>query len=160
MKSPWIAVKALVLAGGFPLLWGWVALQLRRLDPYVGGSLPSWTFWPGVILMIAGGILGISCVASFVVRGLGTPAPFDPPKRFVATGPYRQARNPMYIGGLALLAGFGLLLYSPTILLLVAIFFAFSHVFVTRVEEPSLRRKFGAHYEDYLKTVPRWLPKW
>jgi protein-S-isoprenylcysteine O-methyltransferase Ste14 len=27
-----------------------------------------------------------------------------------------------------------------------------------RVEEPALRRRFGAAYETYLRHVPRWLP--
>jgi protein-S-isoprenylcysteine O-methyltransferase Ste14 len=160
MKSPLVAVKALVFASGFLLVWGWVALEFRRLDPLLGGRFGAWAIWPGVILMIAGGALGIACVVDFVVRGSGTPAPFDPPKKFVAAGPYRRVRNPMYIGGIGLLAGFGLYHRSPAILLLAAIFCLLSHVFVTRVEEPGLRKKFGAAYEEYLKTVPRWLPKW
>jgi protein-S-isoprenylcysteine O-methyltransferase Ste14 len=160
MKSPFVALKALVFGSCFLLVWGWVALQFRRLDPFLGGVLGASAIWPGVILMIAGGIVGGACVYNFIVRGSGTPAPFDPPTKFVATGPYRWVRNPMYIGGLALLAGFGLYLRSPAVLLLAAIFLALSHVFVTRVEEPGLRKKFGAAYEDYLKAVPRWLPKW
>jgi protein-S-isoprenylcysteine O-methyltransferase Ste14 len=160
MKTFFVAVKAVVFGAGFLLVWGWVALQFRRLDPLLGGRLGAWAIWPGVILMIAGGALGISCVVDFVVRGSGTPAPFDPPKKFVAAGPYRRVRNPMYIGGIGLLAGLGLYLRSPAILLLSAIFCVLAHVFVTRVEEPGLRKKFGAAYEEYLKTVPRWLPKW
>jgi protein-S-isoprenylcysteine O-methyltransferase Ste14 len=26
-------------------------------------------------------------------------------------------------------------------------------------EEPALKRKFGTTYEEYLKRVPRWIPK-
>ena len=33
------------------------------------------------------------------------------------------------------------------------------HLFVTLYEEPTLKRKFGAGYEEYLKKVPRWVPK-
>ncbi|MDE3135206.1 MAG: isoprenylcysteine carboxylmethyltransferase family protein [Acidobacteriota bacterium] len=159
MKTSLVAAKAVVFGSGFLLVWGWVALRFRRLDPLLGGALGAWARWPGVVLMIAGGALGVACVVDFVVRGSGTPAPFDPPKKFVAAGPYRKVRNPMYIGGIGLLAGFGLYLRSPAILLLAAIFLLLSHVFVTRVEEPGLRKKFGAAYEEYLKSVPRWLPK-
>ena len=27
------------------------------------------------------------------------------------------------------------------------------------VEEPGLRRRFGAEYEEYCARVPRWLPR-
>jgi protein-S-isoprenylcysteine O-methyltransferase Ste14 len=33
------------------------------------------------------------------------------------------------------------------------------HLFVVFFEEPSLRRRFGESYEAYLRTVPRWLPR-
>ena len=33
-----------------------------------------------------------------------------------------------------------------------------ANVFVLLVEEPALRRKFGAEYEEYCKRVPRWIP--
>jgi protein-S-isoprenylcysteine O-methyltransferase Ste14 len=160
MRTTFVALKALVFASAFVFLWGWIALQVRRLDPHLGGALPGWAHGPGVALMICGGILAIWCIGDFVVRGSGTAAPFDPPKKFVAVGPYRWTRNPMYVGGITVLVGFALSLHSPAVLLLAAFFLLLSHFFVTRVEEPGLRKKFGAAYEDYLKTVPRWLPKW
>jgi protein-S-isoprenylcysteine O-methyltransferase Ste14 len=33
------------------------------------------------------------------------------------------------------------------------------HLAVVFLEEPDLRRKFGSSYEDYRRTVPRWLPR-
>jgi protein-S-isoprenylcysteine O-methyltransferase Ste14 len=33
------------------------------------------------------------------------------------------------------------------------------HVFVTLYEEPHLRRRFGAEYEQYCASVGRWLPR-
>jgi protein-S-isoprenylcysteine O-methyltransferase Ste14 len=40
----------------------------------------------------------------------------------------------------------------------VVIFFVFN-IFVAYYEEPTLRKKFGAVYEDYCQRVPRWLPR-
>jgi protein-S-isoprenylcysteine O-methyltransferase Ste14 len=34
-----------------------------------------------------------------------------------------------------------------------------AHVFVVLYEEPTLRRQFGESYEQYLREVPRWIPK-
>ena len=33
------------------------------------------------------------------------------------------------------------------------------HVFVIGYEEPTLRRRFGKTYVEYLRTVPRWIPR-
>ena len=33
------------------------------------------------------------------------------------------------------------------------------HLFVVFYEEPTLRRKFGAEYEEYCRNVRRWWPR-
>jgi len=40
----------------------------------------------------------------FWTRGRGTLAPWDPPRRFVADGPYRYVRNPMISGVVLILS--------------------------------------------------------
>jgi protein-S-isoprenylcysteine O-methyltransferase Ste14 len=153
-----VAAKALLAMTAFFYLWAWVAQAVRRWDARWGLALPGWTAVPGLVLIVLGGALAVACVGLFVVRGRGTPAPFDPPREFVAVGPYRLVRNPMYIGALAVLAGFGLLLHSGAILLFSLAWLALAHWFVVAYEEPALRRKFGATYEDYCRAVSRWLP--
>jgi protein-S-isoprenylcysteine O-methyltransferase Ste14 len=37
--------------------------------------------------------------------------------------------------------------------------FAVNAVYFPLVEEPGLRRRFGADYEAYRAAVPRWLPR-
>ncbi len=100
----------------------------------------------------------LSCVWNFIFIGKGTPAPIDPPKELVAVGLYRYIRNPMYASGIIVLLGW--LVWSPSLPLLIApiLFFAAAHSFVLLYEEPTLKRKFGAAYEDYLQRVPRWIP--
>ncbi len=109
------------------------------------------------MLASAGALLAGICVAAFVTTGRGTPAPFDPPREFVASGPYRYVRNPMYIGGAAVILGAGLAFSSPSIVLLALAFLLIMHLFVVILEEPSLAGKFGAGYQRYSQSVPRWL---
>lgn len=159
MNTLFIALRALSFATGFIFLWGWVALRVRVLDTDLGSQMPEWTQWLGIIVMTMGGALVLVCIAVFIVQGRGTPAPFDAPRKFVAVGPYRYVRNPMYIGGWILLIGFGLCQNSYSILLFSFMWFLLVHLFVVFLEEPDLERKFGATYEDYCRAVPRWVPK-
>jgi len=38
-------------------------------------------------------------------------------------------------------------------------FFTAANVFVLGYEEPFLRRQFGATYDQYARTVHRWIPR-
>ena len=159
MKTLLIAVRAFLYMMGFVFVWGWVALQVRLFDPVVGATLPPWMVVVGVILMIAGGVLGLACVGVFVIRGKGTAAPFDAPREFVAVGPYRYVRNPMYIGGLTMLVGFGFFELSVSMVVFSVVWLFAAHCFVVYYEERTLEHRFGESYLAYKKKVNRWLPK-
>jgi len=150
-------LRALVYMTGFVFVWGWLALQVRSIG--WGWALPSDSRAVGTVLMIGGGLLVLSCVGWFVVVGRGTPAPFDPPRSFVPGGPYRWVRNPMYLGALLVLVGFGLWHASGSMVLLALPALALAHLFVVLYEEPTLRRRFGQPYVAYLARVNRWVPK-
>ena len=112
-----------------------------------------------MVMVAAGVLLALWCVLTFALVGKGTPAPFDPPRRLVVSGPYRIVRNPMYIGaGLALL---GLALYygSAALFGFVGLFLLIVFLFIVGYEEPTLRRTFGADYEAYTKRVGRFVPR-
>ena len=153
------AIRAALYARVFMLGWGWLAFAVRPWDISLGGPLPRWLPPFGVALLAVGAILALSCVVLFVSRGNGTPAPFDAPREFVAQGPYRWTRNPMYVGGFGMLLGLAFVLRSPAVLLLVAAAVAVIHLFVVVYEEPTLRRQFGEAYADYTRRVNRWLPR-
>lgn len=152
-------LRSLLYASAFIAFFAWIALQLRAFDGNFGFGLPAATVAIGIILMLAGATLAISCIATFVIRGRGTPALFDPPRQFVAIGPYRYVRNPMYIGGFALLIGLALSLRSISILPMTVVLMPVCHLLAVLHEEPSLKREFGAPYQNYLATVRRWLPR-
>jgi protein-S-isoprenylcysteine O-methyltransferase Ste14 len=112
-------------------------------------------------LIIAGGMqLYFACAFwGFALRGKGTPAPIDPPKKLVEEGPYRIVRNPMYWSVAFVLLGEALVFHSLALAELAVALYAGANLFVLFYEEPALRRKFGAEYEDYCRRVPRWLPR-
>lgn len=154
-----LAGRAALYATGFVLLWGWLAVVVGRFDGALGGPLPTWLRPIGAVLAMTGGPLAIWCIAVFVRVGKGTPAPFDAPRRFVAVGPYRWVRNPMYLGGVSFLGGLGMWLRSPAMALLAVAGLGLAHLFVLVYEEPALTRDFGASYRNYRHRVNRWLPR-
>jgi protein-S-isoprenylcysteine O-methyltransferase Ste14 len=131
----------------------WLSARGARPD-LRGISVVGW------LLITAGAALYIaSAFWGFALRGKGTPAPFDPPKQLVVEGPYRIVRNPMYWSVASVLLGEAVVFHSLALAELTVAFFAGTNLFVLFYEEPVLRRKFGAEYEDYCRRVPRWLPR-
>jgi protein-S-isoprenylcysteine O-methyltransferase Ste14 len=113
----------------------------------------------GVMIGASGAVLALWCIATFVVIGRGTPAPFDPPRQLVVAGPYRLVRNPMYLGAGLALAGAALFYESWALLGYCAAFVFVTHLFVMVYEEPILRATFGDSYGRYCERVQRWLPR-
>jgi protein-S-isoprenylcysteine O-methyltransferase Ste14 len=135
-----------------------VALPARVLSaagvqpPAVNGPLQI----AGSAIALCGAALAVACIATFVVLGKGTPAPFDPPRRLVVRGPYRWVRNPMYLGGAIAMTGAALFYESWALFAYVLGFLAVTHVFVVAYEEPTLRRLFDGDYDAYCARVRRW----
>jgi protein-S-isoprenylcysteine O-methyltransferase Ste14 len=154
-----VLIRGAVMATLFVSLWVWLASLVRRLDPFTGVALPEWLRAPGWLLGLAGGAMGLTCVFLFLTTGRGTPAPFDPPRVFVAAGPYRYVRNPMYVGGVLALAGAGLVVRSISILALAVLFWGLSHLVVVLNEEPALEKRFGDSFLRYKRQVHRWRPR-
>lgn len=155
----WTGFRSAVYAIGFFAVWYYLAISVRPLDDGIGLTLPKWIFLLGLWVTGLGAILALICVSTFVRRGQGTPAPFDPPRQFVATGPYQYVRNPMYVGGLMVFFGFGMMERSPAIMLLAIVIAVGFHFFVVLVEEPGLEKRFGESYVAYRRRVRRWLPR-
>src|SRR5260370_34580602 len=153
MRTLFNAIRTAAFMTGFVFLWGWLALGVRKYDQELNVALPAWTAIFGVFLMAAGGALALACGGLFTVRGRGTPAPFDAPREFVAIGPYKYVRNPMYFGALTVLLGFGFVERSVSILLFAAGWFVLAHDFVIVYDEASLLHKFGSSYDSYCLIV-------
>jgi protein-S-isoprenylcysteine O-methyltransferase Ste14 len=113
----------------------------------------------GMLIAGVGAAIAIWCIATFVVVGKGTPAPFDPPRNLVVRGPYRFVRNPMYVGAGLALAGAAMFYRSIWLLGCAGLLGLTTHMFVVLYEEPTLRRTFGPAYEDYCGHVGRWWPR-
>ena len=129
------------------ILWLWGA----DVEPVTGVV--------GALAASAGVALVAWTISLFDAVGHGTLAPWDPTSALVVSGPYRYVRNPMITGVGTILAGEALFFRSWGIAIELAVFAAVNAVYFPMVEEPGLRRRFGAAYEEYCARVPRWLPR-
>jgi len=144
----------LIVAPG--MVAGYIPLVLLRRGSQLETGFFAYLAFP---LWAAGGIILLWSFWNFLIQGRGTPAPIDPPKELVVTGFYRYVRNPMYVGiFLAIIGHFLWFRHWNLLIYAIAVAVAFN-TFVAYYEEPTLKRKFGVSYEDYLKRVPRWIPK-
>lgn len=148
-----------MVGAAFFALWFWL------LPPWLGFRASAtegarWR-WIGALPSVLGFAVALRCIWDFGWTGRGTPAPFAPPRRLVVVGFYRYVRNPMYVGFFAGWGGLWLVLgrASQAAVELVAVAVVAVAMFVLLYEEPTLRRMFGADYEEYCKNVPRWLPR-
>ena len=88
-----------------------------------------------LFFLVAFVLIGWS-VFSFL-KAKGTPVPLNPPPRLVTTGPYAYVRNPMLTGVFALLFGIGMLLGSPSLIVIFTPLFILVNVWELKaIEEP------------------------
>jgi protein-S-isoprenylcysteine O-methyltransferase Ste14 len=74
----------------------------------------------------------------------------------ITRGPFRFTRNPLYLSGLLLVFGFGLLLDGIWIVVLVAPSVLILHYGAVLKEEDYLLSRFGKEYRQYKISVKRW----
>lgn len=152
------AIKTILYMGSmhgfFTYYFPW---QLASLQP--GAATIGIVRGLAVPLWLTGTLLILSCSIDIIRKGRGTPAHLDPPKTLLVTGPYRYVRNPIYLGSLSVQLGtilwFGSVLLIPYFLLFIIAY----QILIVFFEEPALHRMFGAAYDQYVKEVPRWIPR-
>jgi len=110
----------------------------------------------GWMLIILGAALDLSSIILFI-KSKTSLNPHGRAKRLVKKGFYQFSRNPMYLGLLFLLCGWGLkngFMLTPiaAIILLVILTYLF-----VKPEEKILTEKFPLEFPDYKKSVRRWL---
>lgn len=101
---------------------------------------------------------GSSGIRAFLhARTTINPVQIQEASRLVTTGIFSMSRNPMYVGLVALLAGWACWLGSPALLLGPLLLAVFLTRFQIMPEERVLLVKFGPEYADYRRRVRRWL---
>jgi len=146
----WVVLMPGVVAGYIP--W-----RLFGVDRSIFDSVDA-RLIVGLVVFITGVVLLAVCVWEFAKRGRGTLSPVDPPTQLVVRGLYRYVRNPMYLAVSLILFGEAIAARSVDLVIYWAVFFTITNLFIIGFEEPDLRRRFGASYDEYTARVGRWIP--
>ena len=158
----WRDLRAIAILPGTVLILFPALILWSTRDTFLGAAssgLSGLSVAGAFLFGLAGLTLFIWTVMLFRRQGEGTLAPWDPPKAFVAAGPYRHVRNPMITGVLFMMIAEALFFNSLGIALWAALFFALNTVYFIVSEERGLEKRFGDSYLRYKRDVPRWLPR-
>ncbi|NUO80052.1 isoprenylcysteine carboxylmethyltransferase family protein [candidate division KSB1 bacterium] len=79
----------------------------------------------------------------------------------ITHGPFAYVRNPLYLGNFLLSLGLCLMSWAwmPWMLFLFIALFGWQYWSIISLEEEHLQQRFGQAYTEYLRDVPRFLPR-
>ena len=142
-------------------IWSGIAMHGHALATLLVAWLDRGSaFTPSAATMIAGAGLMVLGAAAIVAgrRAYGAVARVYGllEDELIEQGVYRRSRNPQYLGYGCLLFGAALSSGSQAAFAFSGLFLLFIHGYVRLVEEPHLRRRFGAAYSDYRERVARY----
>jgi protein-S-isoprenylcysteine O-methyltransferase Ste14 len=140
---------------GVPFLVG-IGLQFAAPGARPHGLFAFVIVLGGVILVVLG--LTFIVLARRELARHGQPTdPGLPTSKLVTTGVFSVSRNPLYLGGVCLLAGIALVLNLPWSLLFLLPATVGCHYLLIAPEERYLAAKFDREYAQYAASVCRWL---
>lgn len=110
-----------------------------------------------VALVAIGALIAVAGVVAFR-QAKTTANPMDPnaSSALVSHGIYRFTRNPMYLGFLLALAGWGVKMGNLPALAWLVVYVLYINRYQIIPEERILESKFGQAFLDYRKHVRRW----
>lgn len=111
-----------------------------------------WVFYVGAGLLFAG-------IAMRIVSQMYVHHRLEGPLDLTVSGPYAYVRNPLYIANTLMLCSLCFLSELVWLAPVAIVWGAVVYSFAIRYEESHLREAIGAHYEEYMRNVPRWLPR-
>jgi protein-S-isoprenylcysteine O-methyltransferase Ste14 len=82
-----------------------------------------------------------------------------PTKKLLISGPFKYSRNPMSFGILLHYLGIAVWVGSFSLIMIVAVCAFLLMLYIKRVEEYELERRFGQEYREYKRTTPFIIPK-
>jgi len=149
---------------------GWQIFEVVFGIPFLAALILHWIaplrFPPGFItparisagVMLMGSGLSLIILARRAFSRFGQPTdPGLPTSAIITTGVFAFSRNPLYLGGIFVLAGISLAANALWVLIMLVASIVGCHFILILPEERYLTAKFGAPYRAYMARVRRWI---
>jgi protein-S-isoprenylcysteine O-methyltransferase Ste14 len=151
--TPWLGVRDM---GQRVATLEWLALEASRMGIASFALATPVVIVLGALVALAGAVLrvwgaaylGYSTVHHGQMQGGAV----------MAVGPYRYVRNPLYLGGWCMMAATSLLM-PPSGALFTMVLVTIFYLRLILGEEAFLATELGEPYRDYLRAVPRLMPR-
>ena len=149
-------LNAVLFFTAFMVALPWLCHRLHPNLLLAPSELRAWL--AGGLFAVGIGLWG-ACLDAFSRHGRGTPLPMDAPRELVTSGLFSIVRNPIMVAEVLVIWSEAMYLASLGVVAYALVVSMGAHAAVRYVEEPELRKRFGARYDEYCRLVPRWVPR-
>jgi protein-S-isoprenylcysteine O-methyltransferase Ste14 len=146
-----------ILPAVLVVLWLVSMWLIAQAMPWAIVSIPGGGIVASIACLLGFVAIIVSAIALHAAKTTINPFAPDATTSIVTSGIYRFSRNPIYVGLLAILAGWAIFLANVFSALLLPLFVIYMNLFQIIPEEKVLQAKFGDAYAQYLQSVRRWL---
>ncbi len=130
------------------------AYLLDRFAPVIEFIKPPLGY-VGWLLVVVGFVLVARTIS--LLRKRASSDVVQTPNTLITDGLFALSRNPLYAAELLIVTGVAIVLGSLSAFVAPVVYMVIVGWFVIPFEESQLRRKFGAKYEAYARSVRRWI---
>ena len=137
----------------FPLLY----LTLFVSQQQVSQNAVAMLLAGAAVALLGQGIRVLTVGLDYIVRGGRQRKVYA--DSLVQTGLFAHCRNPLYLGNLLMIIGFGVAANNPWYLAIAMPLFFLGYACIIAAEETYLLGRFGDDYRHYCARTPRLLPR-
>lgn len=111
----------------------------------------------GILIAIIGHIIRALTIGfAYIIRGGKNKKVYA--RTLVKNGIFAHCRNPLYLGNILIVIGFGIIINSTLFYFIGIPTFIFIYVAIIKAEEIFLVNKFGEEFTEYCRNVNRFMP--
>jgi protein-S-isoprenylcysteine O-methyltransferase Ste14 len=158
-RSVTLILLAPVFLLALPCLYAGLGARVDRRMQWPPLPSPPLNLIVGLLLILAGLLLGLWSNYRLFTTGRGTPLPAMPTQQLIVEAPYTYCRNPMALGAIGMYMGVAIVFRSPGAMLLVLLSAAALLTYIRIGEERTLAARFGWGYADYRRRTPFLIPR-